>query len=91
MEKIKIILYIEFLSFILSAKAESAKRPPALKIAEQVANIFALLVLIPEDIRIRDLKAQGIDELVEKYVVTEDAIYSRMLLSSVNKPATENV
>lgn len=60
-------------------------------IAEQVANIFALLVLIPEDIRIRDLKAQGIDELVEKYVVTEDAIYSRMLLSSVNKPATENV
>lgn len=55
-------------------------------IAEQVANIFALLVLIPEDIRIRDLKTQGIDELTGKYGVTEDAIYSRMLLSSVKVP-----
>lgn len=59
-------------------------------IAEQVANIFALLVLIPDDIRIRDLKTYGIDDLTGKYGVTEDAIYSRMLLTSVNKPAAEN-
>ena len=59
-------------------------------VAEQVANIFALLVLIPDDIRIRDIKAKGIDGLVNKYGVTEDAIYSRMLLSNVNIPKTGN-
>lgn len=52
-------------------------------IAEQVANIFALLVLIPRDIRIRDIKAVGMEKLTEIYGVTEDAIYSRMLLSNV--------
>ena len=55
-------------------------------IAEQVANIFALLVLIPRDIKIRDLKDIGIDKLTEDYGVTEDAIYSRMLLSNVKAP-----
>lgn len=59
-------------------------------VAEQVANIFALLVLIPDNIRIRDIKSKGIDQLVEKYGVTEDAIYSRMLLSSVKVPKTES-
>lgn len=59
-------------------------------IAEQVANIFALLVLIPDDIRIRDIKSKGIENLVNKYGVTEDAIYSRMLLTNVKIPKTEN-
>lgn len=54
-------------------------------IAEQVANIFALLVLIPQNIKIRDIKKYGIDALMRKYGVTEDAIYSRMLLSSVKQ------
>lgn len=52
-------------------------------IAEQVANIFALLVLIPRDIKIRDIKDEGVESFAEEYGVTEDAIYSRMLLSSV--------
>ena len=55
-------------------------------IAEQVANIFALLVLIPDEIKICHLKEQGAKELAKIYGVTEDAIYSRMLLASVNKP-----
>lgn len=55
-------------------------------IAEQVANIFALLVLIPRNIRIQDIMNIGIDQLTERYGVTEDAIYSRMLLSSVKVP-----
>lgn len=55
-------------------------------IAEQVANIFALLVLIPRDIKIRDLKEIGIKKLTEDYGVTEDAVFSRMLLSSVKAP-----
>ena len=59
-------------------------------VAEQVANIFALLVLIPDNIRIRDIKSVGIDNLVNKYGVTEDAIYSRMLLSSIKIPDIEN-
>lgn len=59
-------------------------------VAEQVANIFALLVLIPDEIRIRDIKTNGIDSLVNKYGVTEDAIYSRMLLSNVKIPKIEN-
>lgn len=54
-------------------------------IAEQIANIFALLVLVPQDIKIRDLKEIGASELANKYGVTEDAIYSRMLLSSANR------
>ena len=59
-------------------------------IAEQVANIFALLVLIPDSIRIKDIKTEGIDSLMDKYGVTEDAIYSRMLLSNVKVPETPN-
>lgn len=55
-------------------------------IAEQVANIFALLVLIPRNIRIQDIMNIGIDKLTERYGVTEDAIYSRMLLSSIKFP-----
>lgn len=57
-------------------------------VAEQVANIFALLVLIPDNIKIRDIKEKGIDSLVNKYGVTEDAIYSRMLLSNVRARST---
>lgn len=53
--------------------------------AEQVANIFALLVLVPNDLRIRDIRDIGVEELAKRYGVTEDAIYSRMLLSSVNR------
>lgn len=55
-------------------------------IAEQAANIFALLVLIPENIKIRDVKEMGVKELAKMYGVTEDAIYSRMLLTGVNRP-----
>lgn len=53
-------------------------------IAEQAANIFALLVLIPRDIKIRDIKDVGVETFAEEYGVTEDAIYSRMLLSNVS-------
>ena len=52
-------------------------------IAEQIANIFALLVLIPKDIKIRDIVDNGLSVLTKRYGVTEDAIYSRMLLSNV--------
>ena len=55
-------------------------------IAEQVANIFALLVLVPRDLKIRDLKNEGVEKLTKKYGVTADAIYSRMLLSNVKIP-----
>ena len=52
-------------------------------VAEQVANIFALLVLIPDDLKIRNVREYGAEDLAKKYGVTEDAIYSRMLLTSV--------
>ena len=54
-------------------------------IAEQVANIFALLVLIPRNIRIQDIMNIGIDKLTERYGVTEDAIYS---ITSMNEGVT---
>lgn len=50
--------------------------------AEQIANIFALLVLIPNEISIQKLVQEGIDKLIPKYGVTPDAIYSRMLISN---------
>lgn len=54
-------------------------------VAEQAANIFALLVLIRKDIKIRDLVSEdGVRRLTEKYGVTEDALFSRMLLSVIN-------
>jgi Zn-dependent peptidase ImmA (M78 family) len=55
-------------------------------VAEQVANIFALLVLIPYDIKIKDILETGVKTLREDYGVTEDAIYSRMLLSNIKIP-----
>ncbi len=54
-------------------------------IAEQVANIFALLVLIPKDLKIRDIREEGLERLSNRYGVTEDAICSRVLLSAVSK------
>lgn len=50
-------------------------------IGEQAANIFALLVLIPRNILIRDLVDADTRSLSLRYGVSEAAIYSRMLLS----------
>lgn len=54
-------------------------------VAEQTANIFALLVLIRKNLRIRDLTENGIRALTQKYGVTEDALFSRMLLTYENE------
>lgn len=51
--------------------------------AEQVANVFALYVLIPDEITISLLTSLGADSLAAKYGVTKESIYSRMLISSV--------
>lgn len=52
-------------------------------VAEQAANIFALLVLLRRNIKIRDLVSnERVHRLAEKYGVTEDALFSRMLLSN---------
>lgn len=56
--------------------------------AEQIANIFALLVLIPENIKISDLSSLNkIEELSDKYGVVSEALFSRMLLSSMLEEA----
>lgn len=49
--------------------------------AEQIANIFALLVLIPDDISIKELAQISEETLSAQYGVTTEALYSRMLLS----------
>lgn len=49
--------------------------------AEQVANIFALLVLIPDEITIQKMASEGPDALAEKYGVTPEMLYSRMLIT----------
>lgn len=51
--------------------------------AEQMANTFALLVLIPRKLSVKDMIDEGAEILSERYGVTKDAIYSRLLLSSV--------
>ncbi len=53
--------------------------------AEQIANIFALLVLIPDDITIKKLVGESEEKLSSQYGVTAEAMYSRMLLSAVKK------
>lgn len=50
-------------------------------VAEQTANIFALLVLIRKNLKIKDLTENGIRLLTQRYGVTEDALFSRMLLT----------
>lgn len=52
--------------------------------AEQVANIFALLVLIPDEITIQKMTAEGPDALAEKYGVTPEMLYSRMLITAMS-------
>lgn len=52
--------------------------------AEQVANIFALLVLIPDEITIQKMAAEGPDALAEKYGVTPEMLYSRMLITAMS-------
>lgn len=49
--------------------------------AEQIANIFALLVLIPEEFTIKKLR-ENAEYLSSKYGVTIDALYSKMMLSA---------
>ena len=49
--------------------------------AEQIANIFALLVLIPEEFTIKKLRENS-EYLSSKYGVTIDALYSRMMLTA---------
>ncbi len=51
-------------------------------LAEKMANIFALLVLIPRDITIKDIQEIGINELRNMYGVSEEAIYSRMIVTA---------
>ncbi len=48
---------------------------------EAVANIFAVLVLVPRKISISDVKKHDPAEFAKIYGVTEDAILSRMLLT----------
>lgn len=59
-------------------------------LAEQVANVFALLVLIRDDIQIKDLTNYGAKELGRRYGVTEEAIYSRLLLANVRLDHSES-
>lgn len=47
--------------------------------AEQMANIFAILVLVPEEISIKKLTKQK--KLVSKYGATIETLYSRLILS----------
>lgn len=47
---------------------------------EQIANIFALLVLIPDEITVGKIAQEGCTELSQKYKVTKEAIMSRMIL-----------
>lgn len=51
-------------------------------LAEQACNIFALLVLIPKNIKLADLKGDMAAALADKYGVTEEAIYARAMLSN---------
>ncbi len=53
--------------------------------AEQIANIFALLVLIPDDITIKKLAEESEEKLSSQYGVTSEAMYSRMLLSVMKR------
>jgi Zn-dependent peptidase ImmA (M78 family) len=53
--------------------------------AEQIANIFALLVLIPEAITLKDMSEMDVDSLACDYGVEKEALYSRMLLSTIKE------
>lgn len=53
-------------------------------INEQVANVFALMVLIPQKITIKDIAEIGCTELSKIYGVTKEAIMSRMVLGLEN-------
>jgi len=49
--------------------------------AEQIANIFALKVLIPDNITVKNIMDKGAERLAKEYGVEEEALYSRLLLS----------
>ena len=49
--------------------------------AEQISNIFAVLVLIPDEITIKQLR-ENAEDLSSRYGVTIDALYSKMMLSA---------
>lgn len=51
--------------------------------AEELANIFAVLVLVPERIKIDTLKETEVGILAKKYGVPIEAIYSKLILSHV--------
>lgn len=59
---------------------EECKKDPY-KMAEQIANIFALMVLIPDKITIPKMVDEGVETLASTYGVSEEALYSRMLFS----------
>lgn len=50
---------------------------------ELAASVFALFVLMPHDLRPSDVTRVGVDRLISKYGVPEEAIYSRMLISGI--------
>lgn len=50
---------------------------------ELAASVFALFVLMPHDIKQSDISRVGVDRLISKYGVPEEAIYSRMLISNL--------
>lgn len=66
------------ITYISNEKCKSDK----FLMAEQVANIFALLVLIPEDLTIQRMVNDGVQSLSKEFGVTEEALYSRLLISN---------
>ncbi len=54
--------------------------------AEVLANIFAIMVLIPDSIQPHDIQNIGIEEIAKRYGVSEAAIRSRLFLSKLSNP-----
>ena len=50
--------------------------------AEYAANIFALLVLVPEELKIADINKGKAKYLAQDYGVSEEAILSRLILTN---------
>ena len=51
--------------------------------AEQLANIFAVLVLIPDIMNIKTLSSTDMDNLLSRYGVSCETIYSKLILDSI--------
>lgn len=52
-------------------------------LAEQLANIFAILVLVPDTMNIKTLSSVDIDTLLSRYGVTSETIYSKLILDNI--------